>query len=128
MEASEAGSVWPVSASRQCLEVGKRWLKDRELEQEEEQEEEENKEDRVPSCSEGPAGTLARMCAASALHFDLCKQCWSFLLEGLLASSLSLSPPTAQSSQSHCFLHSCSSSVLALSCLQRSIPQGWSWL
>lgn len=52
IEASEAGSVWPVSGSRQCLEVGRRWLNDRELEQEEEQEEEENKEDRVPSCSQ----------------------------------------------------------------------------
>lgn len=55
MEASEAGSVWPVSGPvsgcRQCLEVGRRWLNDRELEQEE-QEEEENKEDRVPSCSQ----------------------------------------------------------------------------
>lgn len=80
----------------QCLEAGRRWLNAGGLEQEEE----ENKDSHLLQ-SESPAGTLAWMCAASALHFDLCKRYWSFLLKGLLASSLYLSPPTAQSSQSH---------------------------
>lgn len=62
MEASKAGSAWPVSRSRQCLEVGIRWLNAGGLEEEEEQEEE-NKEDRVS------AGTLPWMCAASASSF-----------------------------------------------------------
>lgn len=118
MEASKAGSAWPVSRSRQCLEVGIRWLNAGGLEEEEEQEEE-NKEDRVS------AGTLPWMCAASASSFwpivanntghFFWKGCW------LHPSPFPLPKPL-------CFLHSCSSSALALSCLHRSILQGWNCL
>lgn len=70
MEVSEAGSVWPVSGSRHCLEGGRRWGG---LEEEEEQEEEEeNKEGRVPFSSLRALQAHWPGCVLLLLlHFDL---------------------------------------------------------